>query len=199
MVRAGAPDHHPDMTTRLQAGALAALAFALVAGCGSDGEPSPEAAAPDTAVGVTTPLEGRWRTPPITPADAAATQRRQGLQEWIEPVRGQGLIQAPSTELILDVGGDWDLSGSVDGAVADLIDYDADYAVDGDEVVVTHSVGSTTYRWAIEGDNAAPRLRLHDDPGLRRDPGRGLLGGALRDEPVHPGQLTVSAAFRRVR
>jgi hypothetical protein len=100
-----------------------------------------------------TPLDGTYRTGPITPAEAEATVREHGLEEWLDEFRPLNPIEAPSTELILDlVDGEWDIYGETDGGPRVEIDYDAEYAVEGDQVVFTHSDGANTYRWSLDGD-----------------------------------------------
>jgi hypothetical protein len=130
----------------------------LVAGCGSD-EATPtatsvqestttSATSPETAP----PLEGTWRTGPISPNDVEATLRRSDLEKWIKPFETVTPIPT-TTVLILDIKeGEWDLYGKAKGEERVEIDYDAGYAVRGDEVDKVHATGATTYRWTVDGD-----------------------------------------------
>jgi len=71
-----------------------------------------------------------------------------GLGKWVKtdpPFQGE-------TVLILDVKDEWDLYGESEGGPREEIDYDAEYLVKGDTVKVTHSTGSTTHRWSVDGD-----------------------------------------------
>jgi hypothetical protein len=131
-----------------------ALSFA---GCGSDeaaqtaSEPTTTAASPRTTEAAS-PLEGTWRTSPISPSDSEATLRRYGLAKWIKRFRPLSPFTA-DTSLILDIkGGEWDLYGEARGQPRQEIDYDAGYAVRGNEVDKVHATGATTYRWSVDGD-----------------------------------------------
>ena len=98
------------------------------------------------------PLEGIWRTAPISPADAEATLRQHDLEQYIQQF---GDVTPVSEEmvLILDIhDGEWDLYGMPNGGARQEIDYDADYTVDGDEVAVAYFAGTNTFRWSINGD-----------------------------------------------
>lgn len=97
------------------------------------------------------PLEGTWRTGPISPRDAEATLRQFGLAQWIEPFRPVAPFGADIV-LILDIGEEWDLYGMAKGQPREEIDYDADYRVRGDKVDVIHSAGFNTFRWSVDGD-----------------------------------------------
>lgn len=131
----------------------------LLAGCGSD-EETPTTSSPSTAsvTGSATPsseavspLEGTWRTGPISPRDAETTLRQFGLAQWIEPFRPVAPFGA-DTVLILEIGEEWDLYGMAKGQPREEIDYDADYRVHGDKVDVIHSAGFNTFRWSVNGD-----------------------------------------------
>jgi hypothetical protein len=123
-----------------------ALALVLLAGCGTDiEEPAAKSSPPAPA------LEGTWRTEPISLSDAEATLRNNGLGKWVKKFKIDPPFQG-ETVLILDVKDEWDLYGETDGGPREEIDYDADYTVDGDTVEVTHSTGSTTHRWSVDGD-----------------------------------------------
>ena len=145
------------MKIRIVSIVLIALASAFLAGCGSDGGTSPDK--PSASQTKTeSPLEGTWRTEPISLSDAEATLRKHGLGKWIKKFRTEPPFQG-ETVLILDVKDEWDLYGESDGGPREEIDYDAEYLVKGDTVKVTHSTGSTTHRWSVDGD----RLTLEWD------------------------------------
>ena len=93
-------------------------------------------------------LEGTWRTGAVSPTDAEATLDSGGLSEWIDEFRTRTPFEG-ETVLVLEIGEEWDLYGeSEDGERAE-IDFDAAYQIDGNEVVVTHSAGSNTFRWEV--------------------------------------------------
>lgn len=129
---------------------LIAIASVLVAGCGTSSEPSASgsSASPPKAASA---LEGTWRTEPISLSDAEATLRKHGLGKWAKKFRTDPPFEG-ETVLILDVKDEWDLYGESDGGPRAEIDYDAGYLVKGDTVKVTHSSGSTTHRWSVDGD-----------------------------------------------
>ena len=135
-------------------------AAVLLAGCGSDeGTPTtssseePSRTPPATpSRQAVTPLEGTWRTSPISPRDAEVTLRRHGLAEWIERF-GPLTPFAAGTTLILDIKeGEWDLYGKPRGTPRQEIDYDAEYVVNGGTVDKIHATGASTYRWSVDGD-----------------------------------------------
>ena len=163
---------------------LIAIASFLLAGCGSNGETSPDkpSATPSKSA---SPLEGTWRTEPITLDDAEATLRKHGLGKHIKKFRTDPPFEG-ETVLILDVKDEWDLYGESDGGPRQEIDYDAAYKVDGDEVTVTHSTGSTTHRWSVEGD----RLTLEWDS-TTQPPYNGV------PDEVYQRALYMSADFTR--
>jgi hypothetical protein len=67
--------------------------------------------------------------------------------------------------LILEIrDGKWDLYGESNGEPRVEIDYDADYAVDGNEVVVTHADGSRTLQWSVADDTLTLNLLTTDIP-----------------------------------
>ena len=176
---------------------LVAVALAL-AGCGSDDEE--EAAPPTTtdqsegaattSAGEATPLDGTWRTEPITLDDMARrTLREQGLGKWVDEFEKNAPISDAPTTLILDVKGDWDLNGQAEGGGPQPVDYDAEYKVMGDTVVVTHADGSRTLGWSISGD-VLELTSLEDTiPALQRHPGRGVPDGPVHDRRV-PALMT---------
>ena len=129
---------------------LIALASVLLAGCGSNSGTPPDkpSASPTKAA---SPLEGTWRSEPISPSDAEATLRQHGLKKWIKQFRAESPIQTETT-LVLDVSDGWVLSGETEGGAAEKIDYTTDYEVRSDEVEAMHDDGSNVYRWTVEGD-----------------------------------------------
>lgn len=127
-----------------------ALAPLLLVACGSDGGSDADAASSSTTVAGPL-LQGIWRTVAISPADAEATLEGGDLSAFVDEFRTQAPFEG-ETVLVLEIGEEWDLYGeSADGDRAE-IDFDAAYEVDGDEVVVTHSAGSNTFRWEVVGD-----------------------------------------------
>src|SRR5687768_167017 len=137
---------------------LVGLVIAL-AGCGSDDESEPTGSAAESSLATTasnsaaaSALEGTWETEPISVADMEDTLRAAGLGEHIAEFEQNAPISEVPTALILDVGDDWDLYGHGQGESRKEIDYDAEYVVEGDEVVVNHSEGSNTFRWSVKGD-----------------------------------------------
>lgn len=142
---------HPGTPTRVRLSAcLVILAVTLFAGCSSDGGTSPDKPS-DSPTNTASTLEGTWRTEPISLSDAEATLRKHSLEKWIKKFKTDPPFQG-DTVLILDVKGEWDLYGETNGGPREEIDYDADYLVKGDTVTVTHSTGSTTHRWSVDGD-----------------------------------------------
>ena len=138
--------------------ALIGLVIAL-AGCGSDDESETTGSAAESSPTTTashaeeaSALKGTWETDPITIADMEETLREAGLGEHVAKFEQNAPISDASTSLILEIKGDWDLSGQTQGGDAKDIDYDAKYKVEGDEVVVIHSEGSNTFRWSVNGD-----------------------------------------------
>jgi hypothetical protein len=105
--------------------------------------------APDASA--SSPLEGTWRTASVTPTDAEEALSRAGLSEWIEEFRARAPFEG-DTVLVLEIGEEWDLYGESEDGTRSEIDFDAAYEVDGDEVVVTHSAGSNTFRWEVVDD-----------------------------------------------
>lgn len=135
-----------------------AAALLLLFACGSDDEGGSNSASITASTTTTSnegipssPLEGTWRTAPVSPTDAEEALSNGGLSEWIDEFRTRVPFKG-ETVLILEIGKDWDLYGESDDGSRTEIDFDASYEVDGDEVVVTHSAGSNTFRWKIVGD-----------------------------------------------
>ncbi len=138
---------------RWRSAAIAAVAAStLLVGCGShDSTPATEAPATSEAPAASSPLEGTWRTEPMSLRDVEATLRQQGFEEWIEKFRKSPPI---SQVTVLDLsieGGQWNLYGESDAGRVP-IDYDAEYEIDGDTVTFHHSDGSNTHRWTVDGD-----------------------------------------------
>jgi hypothetical protein len=98
------------------------------------------------------PLEGSWRTRPISIAETEATIRRHGLARWIKDFRANAPFSGKTVLLLSIENGQWNLYGESEGKPAAPIDYDAAYENKGDTVVFHHSDGSNTYRWAVDGD-----------------------------------------------
>lgn len=134
----------------------------LLTGCGSDNgtSTSPSPSEPSATVSATpspepvSPLEGTWQTAPLSRSDAEETLREFALERWIERFRGVTPI-VDDTVLILQIGEQWDLYRQVNGGPREEVDFNAEYGVKGNEVVVTHSTGSNTFRWSIDGDRLA--------------------------------------------
>ena len=134
----------------------------VLAGCGSDDDESETTATSAATTEATTTsspeeataLVGTWRTDPITVADGAETLRDEGLGESVNGFEHNAPISDTPTSLILDIGDDgtWDLYGQPEGEQREEIDYDAQYEVDGDTVVVSHEDDANTYRWSVNGD-----------------------------------------------
>jgi|SRR5687768_2390350 len=131
-----------------------------LAGCGSSDEESETADSSAEATPATTTsspeeataLEGTWRTEPITVAEMTQTLREQGLGESVGGFEKNAPISDAPTSLILEIGdGTWDLYGQAQGGQREEIDYDAQFEVDGDTVVVSHEGDSNTYRWSVNG------------------------------------------------
>ena len=163
---------------------LIALASVLLAGCGSDGGTSPDkpSASPTKAA---SPLEGTWRTEPITLSDAEATLRKHGLGKWIKKLRTDPPFKG-ETVLILDLKEEWDLYGQSEGGPREEIDYDADYKVRGNEVEMVHSEGPTVYEWAVDGDTLTLEWKSTTLPGYNGVP-----------DEVYQRALYMTAKFTR--
>ena len=139
---------------------VAALGISmLLVGCGSDEGPQTNSSPPvpaTTASATASPvaaseLEGSWQTDSVSQRDAEATLRQQGLAKWIERFRPLSPF-ASDTALILviDEGG-WDLYGKPEGEPRYKLDFDAEYSVEGDEVIVAHADGTRTLGWSVDG------------------------------------------------
>ena len=139
-----------SLTAMRWAAALLALSAGAVA-CSSGDDAADTTTTTSTNATPSSPLEGTWRTAPVSPADAEETLSRGGLSEWIDEFRTGAPFEG-ETVLVLEIGEEWDLYGESDDGTRTEIDFDASYEVDDDEVVVTHSAGSNTFRWAIVGD-----------------------------------------------
>jgi hypothetical protein len=139
---------------------LISLAFGPAA-CGGDDNGEPAATAPSDKPNAATEsspeeaaeLEGIWRTSPVTIDEMTRTLHKQGLGEWVGRFEQNAPVPDTPTALVLELrGGDWDLYGQPRGGQREEIDYDAQFEVDGDTVVVSHEGDSNTYRWAVEGE-----------------------------------------------
>lgn len=144
--------HRPGRVLRR----LAALAPLFAVACGSDGDSDGGAAATTSPAASadaapSSVLEGTWRTAAVSPTDAEATLDGSGLSEFIDEFRAHAPFEG-ETVLVLEIGEEWDLYGESDNGERVEIDFDASYAVEGDEVVVTHSAGSNTFRWEVVDD-----------------------------------------------
>ena len=133
------------------------VGFAIVlGGCGSSNDesetttPAVDSTATTSAGEKAGALQGTWRTDPITAAGMAKTLRQEGLAESIRGFKRNAPISDAPTELILEIGeGTWDLYGQPEAGAREEIDYDAQYEVEGDTVVVSHEGDSNTYRWSV--------------------------------------------------
>lgn len=140
--------------------AVVLVGFAIVlGGCGSSNDES-ETTPPVADSATTTSagekagaLQGTWRTDPINVAEMAKTLREAGLEQSIRDFRRNAPVSDGPTELILEIGdGTWDLYGQSEAGAREEIDYDAQYEVEGDTVVVSHEGDSNTYRWSVKDD-----------------------------------------------
>jgi hypothetical protein len=148
------------MEARMRRTAVVLVGCAIVlGGCGSSND---ESETPPPAADATTTtsagekaraLQGTWRTDPITVADMAKTLREEGLAQSIRGFKRNAPISHAPTELILEIGeGTWDLYGQPEAGAREEIDYDAQYEVEGNTVVVSHEGDSNTYRWSVNND-----------------------------------------------
>ena len=168
------------------------LVALLVVACGSDDEggsnPTSTTASttPTSTEGTaSSPLAGEWRTASVSPTDAEKTLSRSGLSEWIDEFRTRAPFEG-ETVLVLEIGEEWDLYGASDDGTRAEIDFDASYEVDGDEVVVTHSAGSNTFRWEIVGGTLTLELLESSMPAFEGIP-----------EEVFQRALYMTAEFTR--
>jgi hypothetical protein len=156
---------------------VATLAISVtLAGCASDeGSPTSSPPEPSTTDSSTTlrdtasPLEGNWRTKPISAADGEATLRRYGLSKYIPRFRPLSPLTANAV-LLLEIRKDWDLSIKSKGKPPHNVDYDADYDVYGNKVDKIHATGSTTYRWSVDGDTLTFEWLRSTEPAYRGIP-----------------------------
>jgi hypothetical protein len=169
---------------RVVSAVVIGLVMALAA-CGSDDDDSEKTATSTATTEATTTsapedataLEGTWRTDPITVTDMEGTLSKAGLGKHFARFEQNAPISDDPTALILDVGDDWDLYGQARSEPRTKIDFDAQFEVRGDTVVVTHSTGtSNTLRWSVRGDvleltwlkGTAPRFRGIPDEAYQR-------------------------------
>ncbi len=141
-------------------GILIALAFGPAA-CGGDDDGDPGGTAPrekPSSGTASSPekagaLDGTWRTSSITLDEMTRTLREHGLGAWVARFEQNAPVSDTPTALVLEIrDGSWDLYGQPRGGQREEIDYDAQFEVDGDAVVVSHEGDSNTYRWAVEGE-----------------------------------------------
>jgi hypothetical protein len=138
---------------------LAAVGISmLLTACGSGPDTATDSSPREPSTTVTgspsaeAELEGSWLTSPVSQSDAEATLRQHGLGKWIERFRVL-LPFASGAVLILQLHeGEWDLYGKSEGEPRSEIDYNAEYSVEGDKVVVAHADGARTLRWSVDGD-----------------------------------------------
>lgn len=139
---------------------IAIVLLVSMLACGSEEEASPVASSAPAPVMPTStatveamPLEGTWRTAPVSPDDMEETLRTAGLGKWVGGFQRAEGDQPSETVFVLELrDGRWDLYREQDEGAAEPLDYDATYEVDGDTVVVSHEGDSNTYRWSVEGD-----------------------------------------------
>lgn len=141
---------------------FAALVLALgLAACGGDDDGETPATVPSeesneattTSLEDAAALEGTWRTSPITVDELTKALREQGLAEWVARFNQNSPVSDIPMALVLDIrNGRWDLYGEPPGGPREKIDYDAQFGVDGDTVVVSHEADFNTYRWSVEGE-----------------------------------------------
>ena len=142
----------------------------LLVGCGSeDSTPTPASPGGGASTSATSevpatshtpavsPLEGSWKTGPITLKETEATLRRHALDRWVKNYRANAPFSGDTVLMLTVENGAWDLYGKSGGGQPQPIDYDAEYEIDGDTVVFHHSDGSNTYRWQVDHDT----LTLH--------------------------------------
>jgi hypothetical protein len=140
--------------------AVVLVGFAIIlGGCGSsDNEsettpPAPKSTETRSASETAAALEGTWRTDPLTVANMKETLREARLARSIGGFKRNAPISDAPTALVLDIhDGRWDLYGQPEGGAREEIDYDAQYEVDGETVVVSHEGDSNTYRWSVNDD-----------------------------------------------
>ena len=162
LARVHEKSHHRSVVRRrVAAAAMAAvlLPAALVVGVQESGRDDPVASAPASpspspgqppAGASAQPLDGLWRSEPITDADVRRTLREAGLGRWSEAILGR-LPDRPFVALmrIRDRGLNLDLVAS-DGRPRH---YDGQHTnIVGDEFRVTAiwSLVATRFRWTLE-------------------------------------------------
>jgi hypothetical protein len=138
----------------------------LAVGCGSDGggsasgqsspRPIEEDASKASSPQDPGALEGTWSTGVVTRAEIEAMLREQGLEKWIQPLRGtpEGDPIADRSVYTLTIrGGNWDLDTEANGKAPVPMDFGGQYEIDGDTVTNEHAgEGFNTYRWEVNGD-----------------------------------------------
>jgi len=161
-------------TTRITVTALAISV--TLAGCGSEEGPTTSSPAEPSTTDSSTPLrdtasplEGSWRTNPVSAAESEATLRRYGLSKYIARFRPLSPL-AGNAVLTLEIGRDWDLSVKSKGKPPQNVDFDADYTVYGNKVDKIHATGSATYRWTVDGDTLTFEWLSSTEPPYRGIP-----------------------------
>ena len=125
---------------------VASVAGALVlAGCGSD-------EAPRTTASPAAALEGTWKT---VRSPRARPKRRCDGTAWANGSSSSGRSRPSRTRSSspwTSTTGNGTLYGQPSGGASEEIDYNAEYVVKGDTVDKTHSTGTTTLGWTVDGD-----------------------------------------------
>jgi len=155
----------------------------LMVGCGSDDTTDagdkpehPTSSAPPSPAATSEPagtsdLEGTWQAGPLALKDTEATIRRYGLGRYVEDYRESSPFFGDDTVLTLTIeNGAWDLYGQSGGGEPVPIDYNAEYEIDGDNVVFHHSDGSNFYRWQVDLDTLTLHFVKSTLPGYRGIP-----------------------------
>jgi Tol biopolymer transport system component len=158
MLRLGAISARGATTAAVLASVLVVATLAVGCSGDEDGTASATTAEPSSVTTETeaeepTALEDTWQTEPVTLDDMARTLREQGLGEYVDEFRAREAqyFNAPTT-FILSIGDEWDLYRQPQRGKREPHDYNARYEVEGDAVTVTHSDGSNTHRWSVNGD-----------------------------------------------
>jgi hypothetical protein len=121
--------------------------------------PTPSAMPATASVAPTSALEGTWATDVIAPSDVEASLEREGLGEWIDAFRSQSPLLGDTKLVLVIEGGQWNLYGERADGQREPIDFDAEYAIDGDTVAVFHGEGSRRLGWSVEGDTLTIKSR----------------------------------------
>ena len=155
---------HTRAANRRHAGVIVLILSlaSWLAGCGDDGRPEQPTDSPATAEA--SPVEGTWRTEPISEQAIVDTLTDAGLAEWIDDffavAADDGLQYASDdgtrpgmTVTLTLLAGQWTATFSV-GDVVDQnpLDTGGTYQVDGDVITHTHPNEVASYRWTVEND-----------------------------------------------